>query len=269
MDSNKCFYNVALSCHIVLKEMHCFTLPTMSSTRFEPRPFFDPCRLSTDLRYTAPLLLWARDGNVPLLRASLKGDLAEARQEIVPDVTLFDLAFLAAAMNGQTQALQEMISHGRRIQVSVWYASEALIQAAERDELPMVRLLLGKTRADPSHKDNACLLHAVRNGNEEMVKMLLREDRVDAGDRDNESLIVAAEKGHFQVFKILLENEQVDASARGEEALWRALLHGHDEIVSLLLQRPMEPSIRARTWAKMEAVQRRLCMLLEEKIKDV
>ncbi|KAJ3482573.1 hypothetical protein NLG97_g7531 [Lecanicillium saksenae] len=125
-----------------------------------------------------------------------------------------------------------------------WYARTLFIWALERENEPIINLLLAKRNLDINAKDSqgrTLLLFATENGYETAVKVLsgMASVAVDKPDKNgNTALLSAAENGHATIVKYLLATGKPNINARnntGESPLLVAARNGHAVIVKQLL----------------------------------
>lgn len=105
----------------------------------------------------------------------------------------------------------------------------ALLEAIDHGRANVVQLLL--TRADPSESFNAALQRAAVRGRADVMAVLLNDPRVDPSVLDNIAINRAAMRGHLEIVKMLLNDDRVDA----HEAIAVAARFGNVEIVEWLL----------------------------------
>jgi ankyrin repeat protein len=121
-----------------------------------------------------------------------------------------------------------------------------LIDAAERNDVDVVKLLLEERGADITVKDNDgwTVLHwAARNGQWEVVKWLVEERGADITANDNDGwtvLHLVARSGQLEVVKWLVEKRGADITAKtnnGYTAVGWAASAGQWEVVEWLKKR--------------------------------
>lgn len=126
----------------------------------------------------------------------------------------------------------------------------ALIAAAERGHLAVVRLLL-KHGADVNARNNSHdtgLRLAARGGHTEIVRLLL-ESGADVNARN--PLISAAFNGHVEIARLLISHKaQLNpVTSSGQTPLHWAATLGHVELVRLLIRHNADVNARTKAWS--------------------
>ena len=147
----------------------------------------------------------------------------------------------AAAVQGNVEGVQAMLSHGADVNKRYEHGGTALFVAAEQGNVEVVQALLCHG-ADVSQSDKGgrtALFTAARWSNVEVVQALLsRGADVNKTDGDGETaLFAAAEQGNVEVVQALLSHgADVNKSDKGgRTALFAAAEQGNVEVVQALL----------------------------------
>lgn len=190
-----------------------------------------------------------------LVQALERGESIDAQQEggVTP--------LMAAAFNGQTAAVQRLISLKASLDTQSATGWTALLYAAKLGHTETLRELL-KAGANPNLTatgGETAIIEAAFNRHEGAVMALLQAG-VAPGKPTSiglTDLIVCADSGYLPAVKLLLERQASvnDANVYGETALIRASLRGHTQVVAFLLRHGADRSIAdksqktARDWA--------------------
>jgi len=118
------------------------------------------------------------------------------------------------------------------------------IAAKNNYKKDVLKMLLIKSKVDPSVNNNVVIRRASKNGHFNVVELLLADPLLDPSVNYNYAIIESSKNGHFNVVKLLLADPRVDPSADGNEAIKCASYNGHKEIVKLLLKdKRVDPSV--------------------------
>jgi hypothetical protein len=151
--------------------------------------------------------------------------------------------------------------------------SYAMLEAAEKGHLQVVKVFLINGNVDPTFKKNKAIIYAAQKGHVGLMKLLLSDNRVlnsvnkkfifkcavehscleimvlmlskhVSPSKDNNYAIRCASKNGFAAgVKLLLSDKRVDPSANGNEAIKQAVEHGHVEVLKMLLiHKRVDPS---------------------------
>jgi len=169
-----------------------------------------------------------------------------------------DVAWIAAAKNGDCGRLQELMRDGA--DVNLKYSSTAqpeegtaLTHAAENGRVDAVKLLLKsgarvdeKCGSDGEDGKRTALMHAARGGHTDVVDVLIEAGAgVSAKDRNGVSpLHYAAQKGHAKVIHLLAKaGAKIEATDRsGSRPLMEAAGNGHFAATQVLLDLKADPN---------------------------
>ncbi|AGC41953.1 ankyrin repeat-containing protein [Myxococcus stipitatus DSM 14675] len=168
---------------------------------------------------------------------------------------------MAAAFNGQTAAVQHLISHQASLDVQSVAGWTALLYAAKRGHAETLRALL-KAGANPhltAKEGETAIIEAAFSRHEDALMVLLQAG-VTSGKPTSiglTDLIVCADSGFLPAVRLLVERQASvnDANVYGETALIRASLRGHTAIVAFLLRHGADRSLKdtfdktAKDWA--------------------
>lgn len=175
-----------------------------------------------------------------IIMACRRGDIAVVRRLVQSgaDVRVhFDLPLVEACRHGYADIVRILLDHSGMNDVPLPAGYVAILEAAKRGRLSVVRLLL--ERGVPCRGDlrRMCLVQAGRNGHFDVVLLLL--DRPIAGDVGLEILLDACIHGHIGVVRRLLQEDPMVVDVRsdsGHAALIQAMRRGYDDIVLLLIE---------------------------------
>ncbi|ELW70899.1 2-5A-dependent ribonuclease [Tupaia chinensis] len=200
-----------------------------------------------------PFIIAGIVGNVQLLRLFLsKGaDVNEC------DFNGFT-AFMEAAAYNKVDALRFLHERGAKVNLGRKPKMDqeklgkggatALMDAAEKGHIVVLKILLDEMGADVNARDNMgqnALIHALQSCNDrdvENVIHLLLDHGADVsgrGERGKTSLILAVEKKHLGLVQMLLEQEGIeinDKDSEGKTALRIAVEYELKDIVQLLCE---------------------------------
>jgi len=218
-----------------------------------------------DLAKKTPLMYAAVNGQVIVLQALLKAGAkvdaknrdgktalmlaGEKKQEAAVQILkgsgsdesgYKEQEFIAAAIEGNTGRLKELLKAGVNVDALSKAKCTALILAGARGYLEAVRILL-EAGANPNLRDGDgadTLAYAAKEGHIEIVKVLLQAgaDVKRSGFYQFDTLTLAAMMGHGEVVKVLIEARAPIKGKAGAEALDRAIRGEHEETALILIK---------------------------------
>lgn len=214
------------------------------------------------LRYGADPCLRKRNRATPFIIAGIVGNvkLLELFLSKGADINESDkngfTAFMEAAWYGKIEALRFLYERGAEVNLGRKAMEDqerlrkggatALMDAAEKGHVDVVKILLDEMRADVKACDNMgqnALIRALWNTDDskvEPITRLLLDHGVDVnvrGEKGKTPLILAVEKKHVGLVKMLLEQEHIEmdeTDREGRTALLLAVELQQMEIVQLL-----------------------------------
>jgi beta-lactamase regulating signal transducer with metallopeptidase domain/ankyrin repeat protein len=163
-------------------------------------------------------------------------------------------ALIAAAEDGDVEAVTSMLNGGMDVNTVVRGDGTALIAAARGNQLEMVRFLLDRgAEADLGVEgDGTPLINAAREADLSVVRLLVdRGADVNLGIQgDGNPLIMAAGDGHVDVVTYLLDRgADIERVVPGDEnPLIHACESGQLDVVKLLVSR--NANVNARVWVE-------------------
>jgi ankyrin repeat protein/beta-lactamase regulating signal transducer with metallopeptidase domain len=163
-------------------------------------------------------------------------------------------ALIAAAEDGDVEAVTSMLNGGMDVNTVVRGDGTALIAAARGNQLEMVRFLLDRgAEADLGVEgDGTPLINAAREADLSVVRLLVdRGADVNLGiEGDGNPLIMAAGDGHVDVVNYLLDRgADIERVVQGDEnPLIHACESGQLDVVKLLVSR--NANVNARVWVE-------------------
>jgi ankyrin repeat protein len=202
------------------------------------------------------VLLWggcAGQGETPLIRASQRGNLAQANLLLKNGVAVNSKnkngvsALLMAATFGYPKICKILISNGANINIKDNLVGfSPLTQAVFNNYIAIVELLLIH-KADTGitdHKGFTPLMWAAIKGHIKIVKLLI-DNNADIKFKTNKgdtALAFAIYKGHYEIVKFLLKNgDNVNSERKdGFSYIALAVAHNKPKIVDLLIKRGAE-----------------------------
>jgi hypothetical protein len=110
--------------------------------------------------------------------------------------------------------------------------NQAVIKAAEKGHLAVLRVILGDPRVDPAARQSEALRKACANGHVDVMRALLEDGRADPIVHKNCCVINASKSDHKRIVHLLLKDGRADPTARTYMALRFACLEGHAEVWS-------------------------------------
>jgi ankyrin repeat protein/beta-lactamase regulating signal transducer with metallopeptidase domain len=170
-------------------------------------------------------------------------------------------ALIAAAEDGDVEAVTSMLDRGMDVNTVVRGDGTALIAAARGNQLEMVRFLLDRgAEADLGVEgDGTPLINAAREADLAVVRLLVdRGADVNLGIQgDGNPLIMAAGDGHIDVVTYLLDRgADIERVVQGDEnPLIHACESGQLDVVKLLVNR--NANINARVWVEHDGADRK------------
>lgn len=216
------------------------------------------------LGYGADPCLRKRNGATPFIVAGIVGNvkLLELFLSKGADINESDkhgfTAFMEAACYGKVEALRFLYENGAQVNLGRKTMEDqerlrkggatALMDAAEKGHVDVVKILLDEMGADVKARDNMgrnALIRALRNADDskvEAITRLLLDRGADVnvrGEKGKTPLILAVEKKHIGLVKMLLEQEDIEideTDREGKTALLLAVELQQTEIVRLLCQ---------------------------------
>ncbi|EFO60930.1 NEK, Kinase [Giardia lamblia P15] len=170
-----------------------------------------------------------KDGVTALMRAADRNDLATVR-ELAP------------------------LQAGRRmsgdVTINGWtiYSGTALMRAAARDYIEVVRLLVKKEGGMQDMYGQSALMSTARNGYSDCVRLLVeKEGGMKKSDMwrnyEQTALVLAAQNGHSKCVRLLLEKEGGMKTSNGWSALIWATRNGHTDCARLLCKHKGERDV--------------------------
>ncbi|HEY1171809.1 MAG TPA: ankyrin repeat domain-containing protein [Verrucomicrobiae bacterium] len=191
----------------------------------------------------AKLDVKSRDGKTALMLAAEKKQ--EAAVQILKgsggdEAGYREQEFHAAAIEGNTERLQELLKAGVNVDALSKAKCTALILAGARGYLEAVRCLL-EAGANPNLRDGEgadTLAYAAKGGHLDVVKALLQAgaDVKRSGFYQFDTLTLAAMMGHGEVLKVLIAARAPIKGKAGAVALDRAIRGEHEETALILIE---------------------------------
>ncbi len=178
-----------------------------------------------------------------LLKAIEENDTAKVTTILQSgmDVNTVDPAgntlLMLAARNGNGGLVRFLLDHRARVRGRNRHGDSALMLAALKGHLEIVKLLTG-AGAEINHAGWTPLSYAAFEGHTEIARFLLNQGAAVAARAPNgaTALMAAARNGHLETVKLLL-NAKADPNATGDQgatALKWAVAAGHGEIAAVL-----------------------------------
>jgi uncharacterized protein len=186
-----------------------------------------------------------KDGVTPLAHARARGFIEIER--ILIAALSRDLQLIAAAEQGEAEAVQQLLAQGASVRARDNHGRTALIAAAYRNDLAIADLLIA-AGADVNAQDDtqqSAYLIATSDGYQDLLKRTLQAgaDVHSLDSYNGTGLIRAADRGHVEIIAELLKTDiAIDHINRlGWTALLEAIILGdggprHTEVVRLLVE---------------------------------
>jgi uncharacterized protein len=161
-----------------------------------------------------------------------------------------DTPLVAAARNGDLQAVRSLIAGRANVNEHARDGSTAILWAAYHSNLEMARALIAAGAAvnTPNHYGITPLLQASRSGDAPLIAALLKAGADAAATHpDGETPLMAASRtGHVDAVRLLLDAganvNAADDAYQQETALMWAAAEGHVEVVKALLAAGADPN---------------------------
>jgi uncharacterized protein len=163
-----------------------------------------------------------------------------------------DSALVAAAKDGDLQAVRAQIAKRANVNEAARDGSTALLWAVYNSDQEMTRALLaaGAAPNSPNHYGITPLLQASRTGDARLVELLLKAgaDVAAAYPEGETPLMAASRTGKIDAVRLLLDAHAnvnaVDAHQQQTALMWAAA-EGHTDIVKALLEAGADPNLKA------------------------
>ena len=161
-----------------------------------------------------------------------------------------DTPLVAAARNGDLQAVRSLIAGRANVNEHARDGSTAILWAAYHSNLEMARALIAAGAAvnTPNHYGITPLLQASRSGDAPLIAALLKAGADAAATHpDGETPLMAASRtGHVDAVRLLLDAganvNAADDAYQQETALMWAAAEGHVDVVNALLAAGADPN---------------------------
>jgi len=161
-----------------------------------------------------------------------------------------DTPLVAAARNGDLQAVRSLIAGRANVNEHARDGSTAILWAAYHSNLEMARALIAAGAAvnTPNHYGITPLLQASRSGDAPLIAALLKAGADAAATHpDGETPLMAASRtGHVDAVRLLLDAganvNAADDAYQQETALMWAAAEGHVDVVKALLAAGADPN---------------------------
>lgn len=214
------------------------------------------------LHYGADPCLRKRNGATPFILAGIVGNVKLLKLFLSKgaDVNECDshgfTAFMEAAVYGNVEALRFLYKSGAKVNLRRKTKEEqerirkggatALMDAAKKSHLEVVKILLNEMGADVTVCDNMgrnALIHALQNSDDRNVKVITQllldhgTDVTARGEKGKTPLILAVERKNVDLVQMLLERKDIDINdtdREGNTALLFAVQLKLKEIAQLL-----------------------------------
>ncbi|GAB5356204.1 hypothetical protein AAMO2058_000270800 [Amorphochlora amoebiformis] len=161
----------------------------------------------------------------------------------------------SGALSGNIEAVRKAIKSGARVERTDRFGRTALMHAANRGHMELVRVLVEEFGAKVRAKDNQCrnaVMDAAMEGHADIIRLLAQRFGANVHSSNKygaTALTYGAHEGRLEVVRTLVEDCQASINTRdinGDTPLIVAARWGHPETVQYLLEAKADLRVKGR-----------------------